>query len=107
MATLKEKLSSLESQMTLLGQAVYRAETKNDFEHYEMSFFALKDVERKLKSVRAHIRSKMRVTLAELQARCLHPEKVPMSTRYNAATKTSVVLQEGCKTCKKSFHFDA
>lgn len=103
MATLKDKMYDLLRQVrTNLNDAVNYAEETREYLDFAKAFDEVKAVERKLKVVRAQVRTMMRKSRPAFQAACPHTNKVDVRVLQNVDGKR-IVEEQRCTGCSKIF----
>lgn len=103
MATLKDKMYDLVKHVrNCLNDAVGYADGTQKYTDFEAAMKEVKVAERKLKAVRAHVRTYMRKTKAAFQAACPHESKVPVQVSQSSGGVRTVEV-EACTACSKSF----
>jgi hypothetical protein len=103
MASLKDKMYDLLRQVrTNLNDAVGYADETGKHQDFEKAFDEVKATEKKLKAVRAQVRTMMRKTKPAFQGACPHTNKVDVRVLQNVDGKR-IVEEQRCTGCSKSF----
>jgi len=103
MASLMEKVKDLGVfAWNDLRRAVAVADKSGGYKDFEAAMKEVHATERRLKSVRAHVRANMRKTLKAFQDACPHENKIDSRVRQTYEG-VRVVEFQACSNCSKSF----